>query len=233
MHSSGPALALVFAKLPRAGAVKTRLLPVLSPEEAARLAVAMLADGVDLARRAATCFGHGSGAAVSFAPPDAAEDMRVLVPAGVALWPQSPGDLGERLRDAAVRAGSDGYAVVLCLGADAPTLPIAYLLDAVAAVRSGSVDVALGPAEDGGYCFVALRPEAHAVFDRIPWSTPAVLAATLARAAALGLRTVCSPLWYDVDDAPALRRLVAHLETLPEETAPQTRAMLATVGAAT
>src|SRR5262249_19521019 len=49
-------------------------------------------------------------------------------------------------------------------------------------------DVVLGPAEDGGYYLVALARPRPALFEGVAWSTPAVLAETLARASALGLR---------------------------------------------
>ncbi|MDX1420720.1 MAG: hypothetical protein R3181_12190, partial [Rubricoccaceae bacterium] len=55
----GPAALVVFAKVPAAGRVKTRLVPPLSAAEAAALYQAFLRDG--LARYAA--FGAAGGAA--------------------------------------------------------------------------------------------------------------------------------------------------------------------------
>src|SRR5262249_17733006 len=68
-------------------------------------------------------------------------------------------------------------------------------------------DVVLGPTEDGGYYLIGLRAAQAALFDDVPWSTSAVLAVTLKKAAAVGLRTVCLPTWFDVDTPGALARL--------------------------
>jgi hypothetical protein len=69
--------------------------------------------------------------------------------------------------------------------------------------------VVLGPAEDGGYYLIGMQqPHAH-LFADIAWSTNEVAATTRARAISLGLEVITLPIWYDVDDAAALTRLVA------------------------
>jgi glycosyltransferase A (GT-A) superfamily protein (DUF2064 family) len=60
-------------------------------------------------------------------------------------------------------------------------------------------DVAVGPARDGGYYLLALRSPQPALLSDIAWSTAAVLPATLARAAALGLRVLRLPPLRDLD----------------------------------
>jgi hypothetical protein len=50
------------------------------------------------------------------------------------------------------------------------------------------------------------------LFAEIAWSTSSVAATTRARAAELGLDLVELPPWYDIDDAPALERLVRESE---------------------
>ena len=54
------------------------------------------------------------------------------------------------------------------------------------------------------------RAQAH-LFADIAWSTDAVARQTRKRIAALGLELVELPQWYDVDDEPSLRRLVAEV----------------------
>src|SRR5205807_139132 len=58
------------------------------------------------------------------------------------------------------------------------------------------------------------------------WSTSRVAAETLRRCTALDLRTCVVTTWPDIDDAPALRRLIADLAAAPSNVAPHTRAVL-------
>jgi hypothetical protein len=57
-------------------------------------------------------------------------------------------------------------------------------------------------------------------------STPNVTTDTLNLAAEEGLRVELLPVWYDVDDATSLTRLVAELVEAPPDVARQTRAFL-------
>lgn len=74
-----------------------------------------------------------------------------------------------------------------------------------------AVDLALGPAHDGGCNAFAARssawPAARTVFEGIPWSTAAVLEATLLRARKAGLSYSLAPEWYDVDGREELHLL--------------------------
>jgi glycosyltransferase A (GT-A) superfamily protein (DUF2064 family) len=71
--------------------------------------------------------------------------------------------------------------------------------------------IAIGGADDGGYCLIGLKRPHWRVFEDIAWSTAAVLTQTLERASELGVDVVRMPSWYDVDDAGSLRRLIAEL----------------------
>src|SRR4029077_14050553 len=93
-------------------------------------------------------------------------------------------------------------------------------------------DVALGPAEDGGYYLIAVRPGAlsRRLFEGIAWSTERVLAQTLERCRELGLRVAMLPMAADVDTPDDLRRLAARLGEEPEggcPACPRTRELLA------
>lgn len=196
---------LVFTKAPVPGGVKTRLVPPLTPEQAARVHTAALRDTVAVARAAV--------------PRDAIEvwvagDVRAvervasLVP-GVRVDTQSVGDLGARLADAFARSFARGDERVLVVGSDHPTLPMERLSVGFAALAAHPL--VLGPSEDGGYYAVGLArrswPRASGLFEGIPWSSPDVLSATLARAAMLRLRVRLLETWYDLDDAAGLARV--------------------------
>ncbi len=125
---------LVLAKAPVPGFVKTRLCPPCSPEQAAAIAAAALADTLDAVRstpcqrRVLVLDGDPS-----LAPHD-----------GFEVLPQAAGGLGDRL-DAAFAAVS-GPAVLIAM--DTPQIAPAELTAAIDALRDH--DAVIGPATDGG-----------------------------------------------------------------------------------
>jgi len=190
----------VFAKAPVPGRVKTRLIPPLTPVEAARIARACLEESLRRFVPAA----EGATASLYL---DGDVDDSLLALCGsldVPVVPQSVGDLGARLRSAFRAARSGGASKVLAIGSDSPTLDPARIREAIEALDTS--DIVLGPTEDGGYYLIGTRRDADGIFDGIPWSTPNVARATLARAAALGLSVQQLPAWYDLDDVASLRR---------------------------
>jgi Uncharacterized protein conserved in bacteria (DUF2064) len=120
--------------------------------------------------------------------------------------------------------------VVAALGSDHPTVEIELIERAFAAVEDGA-DVALGPAEDGGYYLIALAADAvrRRLFEDVPWSTSGVLAATLERCEQLGLAVELLPAAADVDTPADLARLAVRLAPpgAAADGCPRTRALLA------
>jgi uncharacterized protein len=194
----------IMAKVPIAGAVKTRLCPPLRPNEAATLARCFLQDRVD--QLAALPLGEPM---VAFTPPGQAAAVRSLVPPKVRLIPQAGEDLGARLDRVLTDLLAEGYAGAIAVDADSPTLPSAYLEAACCHLQEGRADVVIGPSEDGGYYLIGLRQPAPALFRTMAWSTPAVLPETLARVGEARLRLHLLPAWFDVDRGADLERLLA------------------------
>jgi uncharacterized protein len=189
-----------MCKPPIPGVSKTRLAAVLGAERAATLAGAFLADSAALARQLAT---REHAALTGFyTPPDAGEAMAALLP-GWVLMPQAEGDLGARMAHAVARMFEAGAGRALLLGTDAPTLAPTLLELLLAALRDGA-DAACIPALDGGYCAIAFARPLPALLTDMPWSTPGLLEATRARAAAEGLRLDLLQAWHDVDEAADL-----------------------------
>ncbi len=193
---------LVFAKAAEPGAVKTRLIPHLTPTQAAELHLAALADTVAAARQAwrGTVELHVAGAG--------AEEFRRLYP-DLTVRLQRGADLGARLSHAFAEAFERGIARALIVGSDHPTLApelLSGMLDA-----ASTADVVWGPSRDGGYYAIAIRrerwPAAEAVLRNIPWSTQKVLEVSLERARTAGLSVALAPEWYDVDAPEDLERL--------------------------
>jgi len=209
----------VVAKAPQPGVSKTRLCPPLTPDQASRLAAAFLHDTLSNVALA------GLSPRIVCRGTTEQQKLRRLVGPQTQVSIQSGAGLGDAL-DAAFRQGvADGFAAVAVLGADSPTLPALVIREAFAALTDDN-DVALGPAEDGGYYLLAARRLYPWLFRDMPWSTDGVASETLRRCQALGLRTHVLPAWYDVDDAASLAILRMDLRRLPVTTVPHTRAAL-------
>ena len=176
---TGRGVLAVMAKAPRAGLVKTRLCPPLSPDEAAELAGAFLLDAVDQVRSVAAV-----RPAMAYAPLDARAFFHALAP-DFALVAQRGEDLGARLSHAFEDLLADGAPGAIVIGSDVPTLPSAVLEAALE--RLAGADLVLGPSEDGGYYLIGLREPRAALFADMAWSTEVVFEETMRRASALGL----------------------------------------------
>ncbi len=194
----------IMAKVPIPGEVKTRLCPPLSPEQAAALARCFLQDRVEQITGVET-----AEPIVAFTPPERADDLRRLLPRGARLVPQNGADLGARLDRLLTDLLAEGHPGAVAVDADSPSLPTAFLRRACARLLEGTVDVVVGPCEDGGYYLIGLRAPTPELFRDMPWSTPAVLDETLARVRRLGLRLELLPPWFDVDRGEDLARLRA------------------------
>ncbi len=192
---SGDDVIIVFTKPAVPGAVKTRLLSLLTPQQAAEFHLAALSDVVAAARRATDRLElHVAG------DTEKQGEIEALFP-GLPLRSQSGGELGARLASALEGAFGRGFSRVLIVGSDHPTLPPSHLRLALG--HLDNVDLVFGPSRDGGYYAVGARrsswPAAETVFDEIPWSTGSVLQSSLQRARSAGLSFALAPEWYDVD----------------------------------
>ena len=200
----------VMIKVPRVGAVKTRLVPPLTGEQAASLAACFARDAASGLRRVVPEM------IVAYAPSDgraalerlfASDDERPSAPSEL-LWLEQRGeDLGARLEAAAAHAFGLGRGPVVIVGADSPTLPPSFVGRAVRSLAAGEADIALGPTEDGGFYLVGLSRPSPGLFQHVAWSTPSVYRQTAGNAARLGLRALELPRWYDVDTYADLLRL--------------------------
>ena len=173
---------IVFAREARAGRVKTRLIPLLGEQGAARLHARLVRRALHTARAAHL--------------------------GGVALWStsrQRGTDLGERMFHAFDRGLRRARRVIL-IGADCPVLRARDLRRA-ARWLAGGADAVFAPAEDGGYALIALRRVSPALFSGVAWGGPQVMAQTRERLRALGWRWRELPTVWDVDRPEDYRRL--------------------------
>src|SRR5207302_3187279 len=205
----------VMTKAPRAGKVKTRLVPPLSPEEAAQLNVCFLRDTAAAIVKACGTSARGVGV---YTPIGAEAAYIDLLPREFDLLPQRGDGFGERLAFAAADLFQCRFASVCLIDSDSPTVSTDVYVKAVEFLTNPGDRVVLGPSDDGGYYLIGLKQNHPELFERIDWSTERVLEQTQQRVEQLHLDLALLPSSYDVDDAATLRRL--HDELLSPKSAP-------------
>jgi rSAM/selenodomain-associated transferase 1 len=206
---TGSCAIAVVAKASVPGRVKTRLIPLLSAEHAARLNTAFLRDISGNLLQASTAVRIAPY--IAYAPAGTEKFFRDHVSRRVGLMECSFPDFGECLFRAITMMFDLGHVAACVLNADSPTLPTRYLIEAAHALARPGDRAVLGPSTDGGYYFLGLKKPHRQLFENIDWSTPSVGEQTRHRAALLGLEVLSLDPWYDVDDAAGLRQLIPQL----------------------
>jgi uncharacterized protein len=227
-NARGLSALAVMTKAPRAGEVKTRLVPPLTPDQAAELNKCFLYDTVT-AISSAISNNNACGIAV-YTPIGTELAYADILPSNFSLLPQRGDRFGERLYFAALDLFKCGFESVCLIDSDSPTVPPENFAQAVKLLQRSGDRVVLGPCEDGGYYLIGLKkPKPHKeLFERIDWSTERVLAQTRQRAREIGLEVKLLPVGYDVDDSASLQRLCKELLTgkQSDTVAPRTRKFL-------
>jgi hypothetical protein len=166
---------IVFAKTPKAGFAKTRLIPALGAEGSAALAKRLFEHTIQrvspLSLRAKT--------ALELCVAEA-EDDRFFKPwlelqnlsAQWQLTHQQGADLGSRMQTALERALAHAPRAIL-IGTDAPSLDHDSIDAAFTALESK--DAVFAPAFDGGYTLIGLRAPIPSLFHDIDWGSADVM----------------------------------------------------------
>ena len=197
---------LVVAKAPVAGLAKTRLMTVLSAEQAAVVAAASLLDTLDAVaatpatRHVVAITGDLGAATRQVELRRSLERFTVLDQRGETL--------GQRLAAAHADAGPGP---VLQIGMDTPQVSSALLADSAGRLAAPGVDAVLGPAHDGGWWGLGVRtPELARALIEVPTSRRDTGELTLSALRALGARVELLEPLSDVDE-PADAAVVAAL----------------------
>ena len=202
-RTTGDNRLLVFARAPRPGAVKTRLIPMLGEAGAAALHARLVKHTLATARAS------GIDQVELWCAPDTDDPFLRLCGGryGVPLVSQTDGDLGARMRDAFERALASARRVTL-IGTDCPALTAQHLRDADHVLVAGR-DAVLVPAEDGGYALIGLTRCDAPLFDGVGWGGAEVMEETRARLRALGWSWEELETLWDVDRPEDYQRLLA------------------------
>ncbi len=202
-HKFAAARILVFAREPKAGAVKRRLAAQIGEQAALRLYRAML-------RRVVATVEQRPLAEYRLWVTSNREHEDFLALCNAQdIHLQRGADLGARMiHAAATELAQDAVESVLIVGSDCPALTLDYLEQALQALAQG-FEVVIGPARDGGFVLIGLRKARAELFHAVDWGGPEVLRQTLHRVRGLGIRHHLLEVSWDVDDAEDLPLLDA------------------------
>jgi uncharacterized protein len=172
----------IFARYPEPGKAKTRLIPALGPDGAARVYARLLDMTLASARQ--------SGLPIELRTTGGSRNAFItLCGEDLAITEQGEGDLGRRL--------SRVPSPAIVIGSDAPALDAALLREARDLLERH--EVVIGPASDGGYYLIGFVRPIPFAFSSIAWSTPEVLPETLRRLGAQGIEPALLPVLADID----------------------------------
>ncbi len=191
---------IIFVRNPVPGRVKTRLAREIGNDEACCLYQAMVDDLLEeVSRCGAPIYLFHDGDDSTELPGKWSCSAHEIVP-------QSGISIGDRMTAAFIYLFSQGRSRVALLGSDIPGLDKPILSEVFDKLDSN--DVAIVPAEDGGYCLIALRSDKfrESIFQEIEWSTDTVLAKTLERISADELKVSLLESRRDIDTLADLER---------------------------
>lgn len=191
----------ILARAPIPGQAKTRLIPAIGADGAARLQRWLLQRTVAMALVAdvgpVTLWCTGDPSHPDFAV------CRAYGP--VVVRNQPDGDLGQRMLTALRESGTPNG--VLVIGTDCPAMSASHLRDA--AERLQHHDAVVTPAEDGGYVLIGMHEPLASAFENVDWGSDRVMAQTRERLKASGASWDEPATLWDVDRPEDLSRLFA------------------------
>lgn len=188
----------ILTRAPTPGKAKTRLIPALGAEGAARLQRWLLKRTVTMA------FNADLGPVILWC---AGKLRRCDLPpcVEVDVRPQPEGDLGIRLWMAAWESATQSG--VILIGTDCPALTARHLR--LAAERLRDHEAVVMSAEDGGYVLIGMRRPIVQAFQAINWGSERVMEQTRERLREAGCNWDEPATLWDVDLPTDLPRLFA------------------------
>ena len=214
--SASDRVLVIMAKAPRPGAVKTRLVPSLSPEAVNAFYSCLLDDTLALA-------GLLDNVEVAIMCPDSdVNELAQLAGSDVSVVAQKGEGLAAGLTSVFAHF-TEGERRVIAFNSDSPHLPGSVLEDAFETLAAH--DVVVGPTHDGGYYLVGAKASRPTLFANDGMGTSSALERLLSRARSLELSVGFAAPFYDIDVADDLTRLAEELRLAPAR-APRTAAWL-------
>jgi rSAM/selenodomain-associated transferase 1 len=185
---------LIFLKAPLPGTVKTRLARKVGDTVATNIYKSLATSQLNRVPKDYVIEVH-------YAPSDAGRHLSDWLGPAPEYYPQVEGDLGDRIKESVSAAFRRGAHVVLCIGADCPSLQASHLDEASQRLSSGPNDLVIGPCPDGGYYLIGFRKDTPSLFEGVRWSAPETMEDTLQNAKKAGLRVHLLESMNDIDTA--------------------------------
>ncbi|MFD2256571.1 TIGR04283 family arsenosugar biosynthesis glycosyltransferase [Luteolibacter algae] len=186
---------LVMTRLPREGRNKTRLIPALGSAGASRFHDRLARHSI--ARASAYCQIAGAHLTVLLEGGGPFDGREWLGDWDLDCRGQCEGDLGRRMHTAISNAFAEGAGCAILIGTDCPSID-EEIFSEIARLLTKN-DLVYVPAEDGGYCLIAMNQPYSCVFHDIPWGSGTVLENSLRAAKIAGIKTALSDPLSDVD----------------------------------
>ena len=162
---------IIFAKIPEAGKVKTRLAATIGNEAALEVYKQLLI------LTASVTIGLPMDKFVFYSDHIIHQDTweEKFFSKRVQLGK----DLGQKMDNAFEDLFERGYSKIVIIGTDCPELNAGIITNAFTFLDTR--DVVIGPAQDGGYYLLGMNQSHTTLFQDIPWSTSSVLKETIDR----------------------------------------------------
>jgi rSAM/selenodomain-associated transferase 1 len=179
----------IFARVPKAGKVKTRLIPALG-EEGALAAYETLLNQISQNLQAL------QNVRVFCTPEQGENKLKKMFPKTLKYSLQIGDNMGSKLLNALDQLLKSSTSAVI-IGADCQFVKEDDIRSAFDELRKN--DVVLGPAKDGGYWLIGMRRLHSELFQEISWGTSTVFEQTLEKSHGLNLKTGILRELYDID----------------------------------
>ena len=184
---------IIYSRYPEPGKTKTRMIPALGAEGAAKLQREMTEHTLNTARQLKS--DRGVNLEVHFAGGDI-QLMSDWLGSDIKYIPQVVGDLGCKMQSSFRQAFNNNQRAIT-IGIDCPDINLSILNNGFDLLRKK--ELVLGVAEDGGYYLIGLNRMIPELFYNINWGTEVVLEQTKAIAKSLNINIGYLPTLSDVD----------------------------------
>lgn len=199
---SSEKLILIFVRNVQIGKVKTRLAKTIGDDKALIIYIHLLNKTADIVVET------NAHKAVFYS--EYIEEADEFMVPMFQKYLQNGNDLGDKMKNAFIKAFSRGYQKVVIIGSDCYDLSTEILNNAFEKLNSS--DVVLGPATDGGYYLLGMKQLHKSFFTNKEWSTNNVLVDTLIDIKNEKLTYALLPTLNDIDTeedlTPSLKKII-------------------------
>ncbi len=184
---------IIFTRVPMPGKTKTRMMPLLSPRQCAKLHICFLKD---IRKECEKCFGD---IFVCYTPDEDVQKkyLEKILGKQRGYFPQRGEHLGERMFRAFETVFAKGYEECILIGTDVPELRSDDLNRAFDVLKTQ--DVVFGKTHDGGYYLVGMKKARREVFGLGQYGHGAVLEDTIKALYQAGITVGYTKKHWDMD----------------------------------